>query len=207
VVGFLPLWTTHTGQLLTLHVVFAIKLPILHFLMLRGLHYGWFYRYIHKDHHAYVDIMSPFASHAFHPLDGWSQVCVCFVCFLAVNSWTVPCARELELVYLSVRVSNGLLLLSMIRACVGAGVWSGRFEGFHAVEVSRINYGCKNCWGQRSELPTLKKKSGSDSTRTRTPTLASQSCQYSANRSLRCCPVKFAEKLTRKKKFNKLPYP
>lgn len=38
----------------------------------RGLHHPRVYRTLHKPHHKWI-MPSPFASHAFHPLDGWSQ--------------------------------------------------------------------------------------------------------------------------------------
>ncbi|KNG88767.1 putative sterol desaturase [Aspergillus nomiae NRRL 13137] len=38
----------------------------------RGLHYPPVYRWLHKPHHKWI-MPSPFASYAFHPLDGWSQ--------------------------------------------------------------------------------------------------------------------------------------
>ncbi|PKY06887.1 hypothetical protein P168DRAFT_265660 [Aspergillus campestris IBT 28561] len=38
----------------------------------RGLHHPSIYKTLHKPHHKWI-MPSPFASHAFHPLDGWSQ--------------------------------------------------------------------------------------------------------------------------------------
>lgn len=38
----------------------------------RGLHHPLIYKSLHKPHHKWI-MPSPFASHAFHPLDGWSQ--------------------------------------------------------------------------------------------------------------------------------------
>lgn len=38
----------------------------------RGLHHPLVYRWLHKPHHKWV-VPTPFASYAFHPLDGWSQ--------------------------------------------------------------------------------------------------------------------------------------
>ncbi|KAJ5936474.1 hypothetical protein N7454_005109 [Penicillium verhagenii] len=38
----------------------------------RGLHHPRVYKALHKPHHKWI-MPSPFASHAFHPLDGWSQ--------------------------------------------------------------------------------------------------------------------------------------
>ncbi|KAL4782756.1 hypothetical protein BJX76DRAFT_331926 [Aspergillus varians] len=38
----------------------------------RGLHHPLVYKSLHKPHHKWI-MPSPFASHAFHPVDGWSQ--------------------------------------------------------------------------------------------------------------------------------------
>jgi lathosterol oxidase len=38
----------------------------------RGLHYPLIYRHLHKPHHKWI-MPTPFASHAFHPLDGYAQ--------------------------------------------------------------------------------------------------------------------------------------
>ncbi|CAG8244400.1 unnamed protein product [Penicillium salamii] len=38
----------------------------------RGLHHPRVYKTLHKPHHKWI-MPSPYASHAFHPLDGWSQ--------------------------------------------------------------------------------------------------------------------------------------
>lgn len=38
----------------------------------RGLHHPRIYRTLHKRHHKWI-MPTPFASHAFHPLDGFSQ--------------------------------------------------------------------------------------------------------------------------------------
>ncbi|KZP00390.1 C5-sterol desaturase [Calocera viscosa TUFC12733] len=38
----------------------------------RGLHHPIIYKYIHKPHHKWI-VPTPFASHAFHPLDGTAQ--------------------------------------------------------------------------------------------------------------------------------------
>ncbi|MES1913390.1 MAG: hypothetical protein MHM6MM_005575 [Cercozoa sp. M6MM] len=69
----------------------------------RGLHWGPFYKYIHKDHHRWVKSMSPFASHAFAPEDGVLQSVpyhlfiylfpmhkIAYLCmFVIVNCWTI----------------------------------------------------------------------------------------------------------------------
>ena len=39
----------------------------------RGLHHPLVYKMLHKPHHKWI-VPTPFASHAFHPLDGYSQV-------------------------------------------------------------------------------------------------------------------------------------
>jgi len=68
----------------------------------RGLHHGMMYRYIHKDHHRWK-VPTPFASHAFHPVDGFLQSVpyhlypflfplhriLYLVLFVFVNLWTV----------------------------------------------------------------------------------------------------------------------
>ena len=68
----------------------------------RLLHHRLVYKYIHKDHHRWK-IPSPFASHAFHPIDGWLQALpyhiypflfplhkvLYLVLFVFVNMWTV----------------------------------------------------------------------------------------------------------------------
>ncbi|XP_002738231.1 lathosterol oxidase-like [Saccoglossus kowalevskii] len=68
----------------------------------RYLHHPWLYRYIHKPHHKWK-IPTPFASHAFHPIDGFLQSCpyhiypflfplhkyVYLALFVFVNIWTV----------------------------------------------------------------------------------------------------------------------
>ncbi|KAF1981811.1 C-5 sterol desaturas-like protein [Aulographum hederae CBS 113979] len=38
----------------------------------RGLHHPWVYKTLHKPHHKWI-MPTPFASHAFHPLDGFAQ--------------------------------------------------------------------------------------------------------------------------------------
>ena len=68
----------------------------------RGLHYKWLYKYIHKDHHKWK-VPTPYASHAFHPLDGFLQSIpyhiypflfplhkvIYLVLFVFVSAWTV----------------------------------------------------------------------------------------------------------------------
>ncbi|KAH8434246.1 sterol desaturase family protein [Aspergillus melleus] len=38
----------------------------------RGLHHPWVYKHLHKAHHKWI-VSTPFASYAFHPVDGFSQ--------------------------------------------------------------------------------------------------------------------------------------
>ena len=68
----------------------------------RWLHHKLIYKYIHKDHHRWK-VPTPFASHAFHPVDGFLQSCpyhiypflfplhkyTYLVLFVLVNVWTV----------------------------------------------------------------------------------------------------------------------
>ena len=68
----------------------------------RWLHHKSVYKYLHKTHHLWK-VPTPYASHAFHPIDGFLQSCpyhiypflfplhkiVYLSLFLAVNFWTV----------------------------------------------------------------------------------------------------------------------
>ena len=68
----------------------------------RGLHHRRVYKYLHKLHHKWK-VPTPFASHAFHPVDGFMQSCpyhiypfifplhklVYLGMFVFVNFWTV----------------------------------------------------------------------------------------------------------------------
>jgi len=68
----------------------------------RGLHHKLVYKHFHKDHHRWK-VPTPFASHAFHPIDGFLQstpyhiYAFCFpihkftylLLYVAVNIWTV----------------------------------------------------------------------------------------------------------------------
>lgn len=72
------------------------------YLIHRGLHHPSIYKYIHKPHHKWL-MPTPFASHAFHPLDGYAQSLpyhifpflfplhktTYVVLFLFVNVWTI----------------------------------------------------------------------------------------------------------------------
>ncbi|XP_013394103.1 lathosterol oxidase [Lingula anatina] len=68
----------------------------------RFLHHRLVYKYIHKDHHRWK-VPTPYASHAFHPADGFLQSCpyhiypflfplhkiLYLILFVFVNIWTV----------------------------------------------------------------------------------------------------------------------
>lgn len=68
----------------------------------RGLHHKLIYKHLHKPHHKWI-VPTPFASHAFHPIDGYSQSLpyhvfafifplqkIAYVLlFMVVNIWTV----------------------------------------------------------------------------------------------------------------------
>ena len=83
-------------------VAFLMFTDCLIYWLHRGLHSGKLYRYIHKDHHRWK-VPSPFASHAFHPVDGWIQALpyhiypflfplhkvAYLILFVCVNMWTV----------------------------------------------------------------------------------------------------------------------
>lgn len=75
----------------------------------RGLHHPYFYKHVHKLHHVYK-FTTPFSSHAFHPLDGFTQGLpyyifvylfpmhnVLFMClFLTVNFWTISIHDQVD---------------------------------------------------------------------------------------------------------------
>ncbi|EWC45596.1 hypothetical protein DRE_05454 [Drechslerella stenobrocha 248] len=52
--------------------IFIIFTDAVIYLIHRGLHHPAIYRHLHKAHHKWI-MPSPFASHAFHPVDGWAQ--------------------------------------------------------------------------------------------------------------------------------------
>ena len=53
--------------------LFLVFTDCLIYLIHRGLHHPLVYKTLHKPHHRWI-VPTPFASHAFHPLDGYSQV-------------------------------------------------------------------------------------------------------------------------------------
>lgn len=72
------------------------------YLIHRGLHHPFLYKRLHKPHHKWI-VSTPFASHAFHPLDGFLQSAPYHIfpfifplhkvsyllLFIFVNMWTV----------------------------------------------------------------------------------------------------------------------
>lgn len=68
----------------------------------RGLHHKLFYKYLHKPHHRWK-VPTPYASHAFHPVDGFLQSVpyhiypflfplhkvIYLILFIFVNIWTI----------------------------------------------------------------------------------------------------------------------
>ncbi len=83
-------------------VLFLLFTDCLIYWIHRGLHHKYVYKYLHKTHHLWK-VPTPYASHAFHPIDGFLQSCpyhiypflfplhkiVYLALFLAVNFWTV----------------------------------------------------------------------------------------------------------------------
>ncbi|XP_028400113.1 lathosterol oxidase-like [Dendronephthya gigantea] len=83
-------------------VLFLLFTDFLIYWIHRGLHHKSIYKYLHKTHHLWK-VPTPYASHAFHPIDGFLQSCpyhiypflfplhkiVYLSLFLAVNFWTV----------------------------------------------------------------------------------------------------------------------
>lgn len=54
----------------------------------RALHHPKLYKRLHKDHHKWL-VPTPFASHAFHPVDGWAQSVPyhMFILFFPLHKW------------------------------------------------------------------------------------------------------------------------
>jgi len=54
----------------------------------RGLHSKLLYKPLHKEHHRWL-VPTPFASHAFHPVDGWAQSLPyhMFTFMMPLNKW------------------------------------------------------------------------------------------------------------------------
>jgi lathosterol oxidase len=80
--------------------VFFTDLSI--YLIHRGLHHPSIYKHVHKPHHKWI-VPTPFASHAFHPMDGYLQGLpyhifpflfplnkMAYIClFVFINFWTI----------------------------------------------------------------------------------------------------------------------
>eukprot|EP00754_Rhynchopus_humris_P005230 Rhum_TRINITY_DN12625_c0_g2::Rhum_TRINITY_DN12625_c0_g2_i1::g.53076::m.53076/K00227/SC5DL, ERG3; Delta7-sterol 5-desaturase len=76
----------------------------------RGLHHPMLYRRIHKLHHTF-QYTTPFSSHAFHPVDGFTQGCPYYIfiylfpfhnvqflmMFILVNMWTINIHDQIDL--------------------------------------------------------------------------------------------------------------
>eukprot|EP01126_Amoeba_proteus_P037525 TRINITY_DN3871_c1_g1_i2.p1 TRINITY_DN3871_c1_g1~~TRINITY_DN3871_c1_g1_i2.p1 ORF type:complete len:178 (-),score=11.53 TRINITY_DN3871_c1_g1_i2:187-720(-) len=98
----------------------------------RWLHLPSVYKYLHKDHHTYR-WTTPFSSHAFHYIDGWSQGVQYYVfvyifpfhhllfisMFLFVNCWTVMIHDQVDF------MSPSKFLLS---------------TGHHTIHHTKFNY-------------------------------------------------------------------
>lgn len=52
--------------------IFIVFTDALIYLIHRGLHHPSVYKYLHKPHHKWI-MPTPYASHAFHPVDGFAQ--------------------------------------------------------------------------------------------------------------------------------------
>jgi len=83
-------------------ITFVLFTDCLIYWIHRGLHHRWVYAYIHKPHHLWK-VPTPYASHAFHPIDGYMQALpyhlyvfmfplnnwVYLALFIFVNFWTI----------------------------------------------------------------------------------------------------------------------
>lgn len=82
--------------------LFFLFTDCLIYMIHRGLHHKSIYKYLHKKHHKWI-MPTPFASHAFHPIDGFSQSLpyhlfplvfpmqkfAYVILFVFINVWTV----------------------------------------------------------------------------------------------------------------------
>jgi lathosterol oxidase len=89
--------------------VFFVFTDMLIYWAHRGLHHPFFYKYVHKLHHVYK-FTTPFSSHAFHPLDGFTLGVPYYIfaytvpmhhvefllLFLATNFWTVSLHDQID---------------------------------------------------------------------------------------------------------------
>jgi len=90
------------GMIVISSVAFILFTDCLIYWIHRWLHHRLIYKFIHKDHHKWK-VPTPFASHAFHPLDGFAQSCpyhiyvflfpmhklLYLLLYVLVNIWTV----------------------------------------------------------------------------------------------------------------------
>lgn len=95
-------WPNFIGDIIFSTLCFLIFTDALIYWIHRGLHHRSVYKYLHKVHHRWK-VPTPFASHAFHPLDGFLQSFpyhlypfifplnkyVYLALFVFVNIWTV----------------------------------------------------------------------------------------------------------------------
>lgn len=61
-------WKTTIFQIVTFILFTDCGIYFIH----RWLHIPWIYKHLHKPHHKWI-VCTPFASHAFHPADGFAQ--------------------------------------------------------------------------------------------------------------------------------------
>jgi len=74
-----PLCLFLTGIFFLEFFFLRVFLDMMIYFVHRGLHIPIIYQHIHKLHHTFR-FTTPFSSHAFHPLDGWSQVFILSPC-------------------------------------------------------------------------------------------------------------------------------
>jgi len=91
-------WMKLIGSVISIFLFTDMAIYWIH----RLLHYKWVYKYIHKPHHQWK-VSTPFASHAMHPVDAFSQALpwhiyvflfpihkvVWLVLFFLLNMWAV----------------------------------------------------------------------------------------------------------------------
>ena len=97
------------GYLLVSIVLFLVVTDCVIYWAHRGLHHPLIYKPIHKLHHTYK-FTTPFSSHAFHPLDGFTQGVPYYMCaylfpihnllfvalFVCVNFWTISIHDQVD---------------------------------------------------------------------------------------------------------------
>ncbi|MCJ1248333.1 c-5 sterol desaturase [Trapelia coarctata] len=107
VLGYTKLYDSPADAPFPLYNILQIPLFILFtdffiYWIHRGLHHPLVYKRLHKPHHKWI-MPTPYASHAFHPLDGWAQSVPYHVfpfifplqkfayiaLFITINIWTI----------------------------------------------------------------------------------------------------------------------